>query len=496
MVNRRLASFSIGLAVVVILLAGCGGGAEPTAPAEAPAAEADVTLVAEVEKVVEQTVVTEVEKVVEQTVVVEPVVVGALGAQEPTAVPAMPAPFTPVPSFAVVHDNFVELFRDDGVRAAVVDTAGPATVQFAGDKAAVADAQQVRLFDSSGSLAGQGMPVSPNSTVIFARNRVVISQDTFAAIYDAAGRPLVNINTPAQARPVVMNGLIVLIADGWTGAFSLDGDQVMNVATLGEGSLQMVAGQVALFDDASVRFFRADGNQSGAPISLSDEGNASVIGDRVVVAHPGWTDLYAPDGSAVARIATTGAATAADTGGLICLRDDGGIRLFDAGGNQITSALPEPGDAEVAYHYDRVIVIHDAWVGIYRKSGEPLANIATAGRADLAHGDGRFVIADDEVIRFLTLDGQPAAADIRLPGAEIQVIDGRLIATLEGQAAAFDLNGTPLAAIVTAGRPAVAPLPGGLLVVDNTQVRLLSPRGDAWMNLAGLDDTTTVVSRD
>jgi hypothetical protein len=42
----------------------------------------------------------------------------------------------------------------------------------------------------------------------------------------------------------------------------------------------------------------------------------------------------------------------------------------------------------------------------------------------------------------------------------------------------------------------VAPLPGGLLVVDNTQVRLLSPRGDAWMNLAGLDDTTTVVSRD
>jgi hypothetical protein len=71
-----------------------------------------------------------------------------------------------------------------------------------------------------------------------------------------------------------------------------------------------------------------------------------------------------------------------------------------------------------------------------------------------------------------------------------------LIATLEGQAAAFDLNGTPLAAIVTAGRPAVAPLPGGLLVVDNTQVRLLSPRGDAWMNLAGLDDTTTVVSRD
>jgi hypothetical protein len=76
------------------------------------------------------------------------------------------------------------------------------------------------------------------------------------------------------------------------------------------------------------------------------------------------------------------------------------------------------------------------------------------------------------------------------------MIDGRLIAALEGQVATFDMNGTPLATVMTAGRPDVAPLPGRLLVIDNTQVRLLSPRGDAWMNLAGLDDTTTVVSRD
>ncbi len=296
MAVRRVAGLLISLAVVAVLLAACGGGAEPT-PAEAPAAEADVTLVAEVGEVVEQTVVTEVEKVVEQAVVVEPAVVGALGAQEPTAVPAMPAPFTPVLSFAVVHDNFVELFRNDGTRAAVVDTAGPAAVQFAGDKAAVVDSQQVRLFDSSGSQAGQGMPVAPNCKVAFARDRVVIGQDTFAAIYDAAGRPLVNINTPAPAQPVVTNGLIVLIASGWAGAYRPDGSQVMNVATLGEASLQTVAGELALFDDASVRIFRADGSQAGAPISLSDQGSVSVIGDRVVVAYPGWTDVFAPDGS-------------------------------------------------------------------------------------------------------------------------------------------------------------------------------------------------------
>jgi len=481
MVNWRLAGLFIGLVIVAILLEACGGGAELT-PGEAPAAESDVTVLKEVEKVVEQTVV-----VLEEA---------AVAPAEPAAAPAMPAPFTPVLSFAVVHDSYVELFRNDGVRAAVVDTIGPATVQFARDKAAVIDTQQVRLFDSNGSPAGQAMPVSPNSTVAFGLDRVVISYDTYAALYHATGHPLININTPVPARPVVTNDLILLMGDGWVGGYRQDSGQVMNVATSGEASLQTVAGQLALIDDVSVRFFRADGSQAGAPIGLSDQGSASVIGDRVVVTHPGWTDVYAPDGSVVARIATAGAATATDANGLICLRDDGGIRLYDAGGSQITASLPEPGDAEVAYHYDRVIVVHDDWVGIYRQSGEPLANIATAGRADLASGDGRLAVADDEVIRLLTLDGQPAAAAIRLPSAEIQILDGRLVAALDGQVATFDLNGTPLATGMTAGRPEVVPLPGGLLVVDDAQVRLLSPRGDAWMNLAGLDDLTTVISRD
>ena len=481
MANRRLAGLIIGLAFVVFLLAACGGGAEP-APAEAPAAEVVV---------VEQTVVTEVEKVVEQTVVALEAPAAA-----PADAPAMLEPLAPVLSFAVVHANFVELFRDDGVRAAVVDTAGPAAVQFAGDKAAVVDAQQVRLFDSSGGQTGQGMPVSPNSAVAFGQDRVVVSHDTYAAIYDGAGRFLINVNTPVPARPALTHDLIVLVADGWVGAYRRDGGQVMNVATSGEASIQSVPGVLALIDDASVRFFRADGSQAGAPIGLSDQGSASVIGDRVLVTHPGWTDIFAPDGSAVARIATAGAATVTGANGLISLRDDGGIRLFDAGGNQLSAALPEPGDAEVAYHDGKVIVIHNDWVGIYNQAGESLANIATAGRANLASGGGRLAIADAEVIRLLTLDGQPAAAAIRLPGAEIQVIDGRLVATLDGQVAAFDLNGTPLATVMTSGRPDVASLPGGLLVIDNAQVRLLSPRGDAWMNLAGLDDTTTVVSRD
>jgi hypothetical protein len=286
------------------------------------------------------------------------------------------------------------------------------------------------------------------------------------------------------------------MADGWAGAYRRDGGQVMNVATSGAASLQTVAGELVLIDDASVRFFRTDGSQAGAPISLSDQGSASVIGDRVVVAHPGWTDVYAPDGSAVARIATAGAATATDASGLICLRDDGGIRLFDAGGNQITSALPEPGDAEVAYHYDRVIVVHDGWVGIYNRSGESLANIATAGRCTVAFDENRLVIADDEVIRLLSLDGQPVALAIRLPDAEIDVVEGRLIAAADGQVATFDLNGAPLAIVAASGRPDVMPLPGGFLVVDDAQIMLLSPLGDTMRSLAGLDATTTVISRD
>lgn len=490
MANRRLAGLFTGFAVVAILLAACGGASEPTPE-----------VLKEVEKVVEQTVVTEVEKVVEQTdVVVEEAAAAeppmAEAPTEPPAALAMPAPIAPLLSFAVVHDNFVELFRDDGVRAAVVDTAGPAAVQFAGDKAAVIDSQQVRLFDWSGNQAGQAMPVSPGSAVAFSQDRVVISHDTYAAVHDGAGRPLINLNTPAPARPALTHGLIVLVANGWVGAYRPDGGQVMNVATSGEASIHSVPGAMALIDDGSVRFFRTDGSQSGAPIGLSDQGSASVMGGRVVVTHPGWTDVFAPDGSALARIATAGAAAAAGADGLICLRDDAGIRLFDANGNQLSAALPGPGDAEVDYHDGRVIVTHDDWVGIYNQAGEPLANITTAGRANLASGDGRLAVADGEVIRLLTLDGQPAAAAIRLPGAEVQILDGRLIATLEGQVAAFDLNGTPLAAVMTAGRPDVAPLPGGLLVIDQAQVRLLSPRGDAWTNLAGLDGTTTVVSRD
>jgi hypothetical protein len=285
------------------------------------------------------------------------------------------------------------------------------------------------------------------------------------------------------------------MADGWVGAYRRDGGQVMNVATSGAASLQTVAGELALIDGASLRFFRTDGSQAGAPISLSDQGSASVIGDRVVVAHPGWTDVFAPDGSAVARIATAGAATVTDANGWISLRDDGGIRLFDADGKQLTAALPEPGDAAVAYYDDRVVVVHDGWVGIYNHSGEPLANIATAGRANLASGDGRLAIADDEVIRLLSLDGQPVAAAIRLPGAEIAIVEGRLIAALDGQVATFDLNGTSLATVSASGRPDVMPLPGGFLVVDSAQVRLLSPLGDTKMNVVGLDGTTTVVSR-
>jgi hypothetical protein len=62
--------------------------------------------------------------------------------------------------------------------------------------------------------------------------------------------------------------------------------------------------------------------------------------------------------------------------------------------------------------------------------------------------------------------------------------------------ATFDLNGTPLAIISTSGQADVMPLPGGFLVVDNAQIMMLSLLGDTMRSLAGLDDTTTVISRD
>jgi hypothetical protein len=360
----------------------------------------------------------------------------------------------------------------------------------------VIDAQQARVFGPNGSQAGQGMPVSPDSAVALSRDRVVISHDSYAAVFDAAGQSLINISTPGLVKPAIIDDLIVLTTKGWVGAYRPDGRQVLNAATSGEPAVQSTAGRLALIDDASVRFFRADGSEAGPSIGLTDQGSASVIGKRIAVTRPGWTDVFALDGSALARIATAGAATVTAENGWICVRDDGGIRLFDADGSQMTQAMPSPADAEVVYHDNGLVVVHDGWVGIYNRSGESLANIATAGRCAVVFGENRLAIADDEVIRLLSLDGQPVAAAIRLPGAEIAVVEGRLIAAADGQMATFDLNGTPLAIISTSGQPDVMPLPGGFLVVDNAQILLLSPLGDTMRSLAGLDATTTVISRE
>ena len=463
-----------------------------------------------VERIVTQIVekVVEVEVVVERTVIVTRIADAGIRVGSDASVnteateaaaaapPTEPAPQPPQLSFAVVHDTYAELYRSDGARAAVVNTAGRASVQFSGDKVIVVDSQQARAFGTNGSQASQSMPVSPNSTVAFGKERIVISHDTYAAVYDAAGQPLANISAPAPVRVALVDDLIVLTADGWVGAYRLDGRQLLNAATSGEASVQSAAGRLALIDDVSVRFFRPDGTEAGAPIGLADQGSASVIGKRIVVTHPGWTDVFALDGSSLARIATTGAATVTAANGWLCVRDDGGIRLFDADGSQRTLTMPGPADAEVAYHDDGLAVVHDGWVGIYSRAGEPLVNIATAGRGVVTFGENRLIIADDEVIRLLTLDGQPVSADIRLPRAEIDVVEGRLIATADGQVATFDLNGTPLAIISTSGQPDVMPLPGGFLVVDNAQLMLLSPLGDTIRSLAGLDGSTTVISRD
>lgn len=494
MANLRLARLFIGLAVVVVLLAACGGGAEP-APAEAPAAEVVETLVVEKVVEVEQTVevLKEVEKVVEQTVVVEEVAAAAY--EEPTPAPAMPAPPDPVLSFAVVHDSYVELFRNDGARAAVVDTAGPATVQFAGDEALVVDAQQARVFGSGGNQAGQGMPVSRGSTAAFDAEHVAISHDTYVAIYSATGQPLVNIDTPVPVAVNLAGDWLALSGAGWTGVVHPDGRMLINVQTQGRAAPYAVDGRLVLVDEATVRFFDADGRQIGATVDRLAPSSVFAAGNRIVLSHAGWAELFTPDGGSVARIATAGLAAAVQVGEWICLRDDGDIKLFDVNGQQVAAAFPQPADAEVLCTRDRLFVVHDDWVGVYSRSGESLANVATSGRGRLALGANRLILADDELIRLLSFDGQPVAEAIRLPGAHIQMIDGRLIATLDGQAITFDLNGAPKATMVTSGTPAVTSLPGGILVVDQTQVRLLSPSGDAWMNVANLDSSTKVVSR-
>jgi hypothetical protein len=497
MANRWLIGVALALTVAALLLAACP---QP----EPQTIEMIVTQVVEVEKVIEIDVI--VEKTVIVTRIADAGVRVGLDASADTAAteaaaaaaapPVAPAPQPPQLSFAVVHDTYTELYRSDGGRAAVVDTAGRASVHFSGDRAVVVDAQQARVFGPSGSQAGQAMPVSPDSAVALSQDQVVISHDAYAAVYDAAGQSLINISTPGRVKPAVIDDLIVLTATGWVGAYRPDGRQVVNVAASGEPTVQSAAGRLALIDDASVRFFRADGSEAGPSIGLADQGSASVIGKRIAVTHPGWTDVYALDGSALARIATTGTATVTAVNGWICVRDDGGIRLFDGDGSQMTQAMPSPADAEVVYHDDGLVVVHDGWVGIYNRSGESLANIATAGRCTVAFGENRLVIADDEVIRLLSLDGQPVALSIRLPDAEIDVVEGRLIATADGQMATFDLDGTPLAVIATSGQPDVMPLAGGFLVVDDAQIMLLSPLGDTMRSLAGLDDSTTVISRE
>ena len=469
MANLRLAGLFIGMVVVAVLLAACGGGAQP-APAEAPAADVVV---------VEQTVVESVAP-----------------AAAPTDATAMLEPLAPVLSFAVVHDSFVELFRDDGVRAAVVDTAGPATVQFAGDRAAVVDARQVRLFASNGGQSGQGMPVSPSSSVAFGKDRVAISHDTYVAVYNASGQALFNIDTPLPVQVDLVDDLLALTGTGWTGVFHLDGRPLLNLETSGQAGVHVVDGSIVLVDDATVRFFAADGRQAGATVDRLDPTRVFLVGNRVVVSRPGWAEFFSPNGDPVARIVTAGLAAAAPVDGLICLRDDGAIKLLDAHGSQVAAALPEPADAEVLCTGDRLIVVHDDWVGVYSRSGESLANIATSGRGRLALEADRLILADNELIRLLSLDGQPVAEAIRLPGAQIQVVDGRLIAMVDGQAATFDLNGAPQATMVTSGTPTVLPLASGLLVVDRAQVRLVSPSGETWMNVAALDSSTKVISRE
>ncbi len=498
MSKRWLIGLALALTAAALLLAGCP---QP----EPQTVERIVTQVVEVEKIVE------VEVVVERTVIVTRIAdagirvgLDASAAAAPTETPAAAAAAAPVPqaaqpselAFAVVHDTYMELYRGDGVKVAALDTTGPASVQFSGNKTLVVDGQHARVFGPGGNQVGQTMPASPDGMVVFGQDRVVISHDTYVALYDAAGQSLININTPGPVKPAIVNDLIVLTADGWVGAYRLDGRQVLNAATSGQAAVQSAAGRLALIDDASVRFFRADGSETGALIGLSDQGSASVVGKRVVVTHPGWIEAFALDGSSLARVTTAGTAAVTAINGWICVRDDGGIRLFDADGSQVTLTMPEPADAEVAYNGNSLVVVHDTWAGIYSRAGEPIANIATAGRGAVAFGEDRLVIADDEVIRLLTLDGQPAAAAIRLPGADVEVVEGRLIATLDGQVATFDLNGTPLTTIQTSGRPDVMPLPGGFLLVDSAQIRLLSPLGDTRMSLAGLDDSTTVISRD
>jgi hypothetical protein len=495
MSRRWLLGLALVLVVAALLLVACP---QP----EPQTVEIIVTKVVEVEKVIK------VDVIVERTVIVTRIADAGIrvgldasvdtAATEAAAAapPVAPAPQPPQLSFAVVHDTYTELYRSDGARAAVVDTAGRASVHFSGDRAVVVDAQQARVFGPNGSQAGQAMPASPASAVAVSQDRVVISHDSYAAVYDAAGQSLINLSTPGLVQPAIIDDLIVLTAEGWVGAYRPDGRQVVNAATSGEPTVQSTAGRLALIDDASVRFFRTDGSEAGPAIGLTDQGSASVIGKRIAVTHPGWTDVYALDGSALARIATAGAATVTAANGWICVRDDGGIRLFDADGSQMTQAMPRPADAEMIYHDNGLVVVHDGWVGIYNRSGESLANIATAGRCTVAFGENRLVIADDEVIRLLSLDGQPVALAIRLPDAEIDVVEGRLIATVDGQMATFDLNGTPLAVIATSGQPDVMPLAGGFLVVDNAQIMLLSPLGETMRSLAGLDGTTTVISRD
>jgi hypothetical protein len=102
-----------------------------------------------------------------------------------------------------------------------------------------------------------------------------------------------------------------------------------------------------LTDKNSVRVFATDGTQVSQPIPVGAQGEATVEGGWIVVAHNGWVAVYDMAGSALANIETTAQADVRVVDGQIVLFDQGQVSVFTPQGEPLGPVIPAQGTSQI-----------------------------------------------------------------------------------------------------------------------------------------------------
>lgn len=293
----------------------------------------------------------------------------------------------------VAGDDNRLLFLDNGLVTAVdssgsplfsVAVQGQPEVWLVGERLVLADEEQVRIFDWGGAQMGQAVPLAGPAQVVVAGERLVVPGPGFVGLYDLSGWPIMNVDvvgTPhiesleggllladersirvlshdgellSQAIPisgagelVVEGDRFVVVEEGWTAFYDLAGAPMANIGTAGRALATFMAGQIVLTDKNSVRVFTADGTQVSQNIPVGTDGEVTVEGGWIAVAHDGWVAVYDMAGSVQANIEATARADVRVLDGQIVLFDQNNVRVFAPQGSQLGSAIPARGTNEL-----------------------------------------------------------------------------------------------------------------------------------------------------